>query len=233
MSAQCGGIDGGSLGKPFRAEFHCHDVRTLTDGTQIKDEHSGVEARDSRGRTYVEQTFNQNSPVSVVVSDSTAGTTTAWFIAPKNETGSRQEPNQNVSFQKIAKVWHFPSAAAQPPISAAEMKQEVQNAMCPARQGDGLTCEDLGTRTFAGVVAYGMLQHQTVPTGQFGNDRPFVITYERWYSPEMRLLLAETTNDPRNGEHTMEVENIEWGEPPAGLFEIPAGYTVREQPGDQ
>jgi hypothetical protein len=55
------------------------------------------------------------------------------------------------------------------------------------------------------------------------------VTYERWYSPQLGMMLEGTTNDPRDGEHTLVVDSIDQSEPPASLFEVPQGYTVREQ----
>jgi hypothetical protein len=231
LSAQCGGIDGGTPGKPFQAEFHCRDVQTLLDGTQIVEERFGLEARDAQGRGYVEQPFGPNSPVSIYVSDSAQGTTTAWFIAPKAGKDG-QEPNTSVLLHKTAKLWHFPPVATQP-TTADQAKADVLAAMCPVQQRNELTCEDLGTRTISGIVGYGTREHRTVPAGEYGNDRSFVITYERWYSPEMKLLLSATTNDPRTGEHTAVLENIDRTEPPASLFEVPEGYTLVEQARDQ
>ena len=231
LSAQCGGIESGTPGKPFQAEFHCRDVQTLLDGTQIVEERSGVEARDTRGRAYMEQPVGPNSPVSVFVSDSVQGTTIAWFIAPKAGKDG-QELSTSVLVHKTAKLWHFPPAATQP-TTADQAKADVLAAMCPPQQRDELTCEDLGTRTISGLVAYGTRERRTVPVGEYGNDRSFVISYERWYSPEMKLLLSATTNDPRTGEHTMVLENIDRTEPPASLFEVPEGYTVVEQPRDE
>lgn len=224
LTAQCGSVDGGTAGKPFRAEYHCRDTQTLQNGTQIVKEHSGVEARDGQGRTYVEWSSGPNSPVSIFVSDSPHGATTTWQVSAKNETGGAQIP-----VLKVVQLLRSTQVVARPQ-TVTEVHAYLESMMCPKQQREDLICEDLGTKNIAGVVAYGTMEHRTVPVGESGNDAPFVITYERWYSPELHLMLAGTTNDPRNGEHTMTLENIDQSEPPASMFEPPEGYTVQEQP---
>jgi hypothetical protein len=224
LAAQCGSVDGGTAGKPFRAEFHCRDTQTLANGAQVVRENSGVVARDGEGRTYVKTSpHGLNMPVSVYVHDWAKGTTTAWQEPKEGDSGKQDSVRMTATLLRGVPVIARPQ-------TAAEEKALLESTMCPKQPQENLTCEDLGTRTIAGVVAHGTMQQRTVPVGESGNNAPFVVTYERWYSPELRVMVEGTTNDPRDGEHTMVVDSIDQSEPPASLFEVPQGYTVHEQP---
>jgi len=73
--------------------------------------------------------------------------------------------------------------------------------------------EGLGTKQIEGVTANGRRTTLTIPAGQIGNDRPIAIVDERWESPELRLLLLSTHNDPRTGEVEFRLMNLRRGEP--------------------
>jgi hypothetical protein len=76
------------------------------------------------------------------------------------------------------------------------------------------------------VAADGSRTTQTIPVGQIGNDRPIVITDEAWESPELRVTVYSKHHDPRTGDVEYRLRNISRNEPPATLFQVPAGYNV-------
>jgi hypothetical protein len=88
--------------------------------------------------------------------------------------------------------------------------------------------EDLGTDSIDSVPVRHYRETQTIPAGEMGNDRDLVITSEFWYSGTLRLNLKATRNDPRYGEETLTLTEIETGEPSASLFEVPADYTITD-----
>jgi len=90
--------------------------------------------------------------------------------------------------------------------------------------------EQLGKQTIEGVEAEGTRTTVTIPAGEIGNERPIEIVSERWYSPELQLVVMSRTSDPRMGETTYKLTNINRTEPAKSLFEVPAGYTVKEGP---
>jgi hypothetical protein len=51
---------------------------------------------------------------------------------------------------------------------------------------------------------------------------------ERWYSAELQLVVMTRHSDPRSGETTYRLTNINRAEPDKTLFEVPAGYTIKE-----
>jgi hypothetical protein len=88
--------------------------------------------------------------------------------------------------------------------------------------------EDLGEQLIEGVKAQGTRSTVTIPAGEIGNDRPIEIVSERWYSPELQTVIMTKHNDPRTGETTYKLTNINRSEPAKTLFEVPADYTVKE-----
>ena len=88
---------------------------------------------------------------------------------------------------------------------------------------------DLGTQNIEGVAAQGTRVTRTIPAGTIGNDLPIVITTETWYSPELKVLVMSKTNDPRMGETTYKLTDIQRAEPAASLFQVPDDYTVSKR----
>ena len=90
--------------------------------------------------------------------------------------------------------------------------------------------ENLGKQSIEGVEAEGTRTTITIPAGEIGNDRAIQIVSERWYSPELQLVVMTRHSDPRFGETTYKLTNINRMEPAKSLFEVPSGYTVKEGP---
>ena len=90
--------------------------------------------------------------------------------------------------------------------------------------------EKLGTQVIEGVSADGIRTTFTIAAGEIGNERPLEIVSERWYSPELRTVVMSRHSDPRFGETVFRLTNINRSEPDRLLFEVPADYTVREEP---
>ncbi len=88
--------------------------------------------------------------------------------------------------------------------------------------------ESLGKQVFEGVEAEGTRSTFTIPAGEIGNERPIEVVNERWYSPELQMVVMSRHTDPRFGETIYRLTNISRDEPGKSLFEVPAGYTVKE-----
>jgi hypothetical protein len=87
--------------------------------------------------------------------------------------------------------------------------------------------ESLGTQMIDGVVAEGTRITHTIPAGQIGNDKALQVVSERWYSPDLQIVLKSTRTDPRFGTTTYTVTSLQRTEPAAPLFTVPADYTVQ------
>ncbi|MGI8996871.1 MAG: hypothetical protein ACR2GW_09405, partial [Pyrinomonadaceae bacterium] len=96
----------------------------------------------------------------------------------------------------------------------------------PAAQSQAVK-ETLGKQSIEGVEAEGTRTTLTIPAGAIGNERPINIVSERWYSPELQLVLMSKHSDPRFGETTYRLTNINRSEPARTLFEVPGDYTLK------
>jgi hypothetical protein len=90
--------------------------------------------------------------------------------------------------------------------------------------------EELGTQNIEGVDAEGTRTITTIPAGAIGNERPIEITYEKWYSRDLQLVVMSKHNDPRFGEQTYRLTNIVRSEPDPSLFTLPNGYKLITEP---
>ena len=90
--------------------------------------------------------------------------------------------------------------------------------------------EELGVQNIEGVDAEGTRTITTIPAGAIGNERPIEITYEKWYSRELQLVVMSKHNDPRFGEQTYRLTNIVRAEPDPSLFTPPQGYKLITEP---
>ena len=89
--------------------------------------------------------------------------------------------------------------------------------------------EKLGGKTIAGVYAEGTRLTVTYPVGFFGNDKPIITFHETWMSSDLKLVLLIVDDDPPTGTRIAEVTNLDRGEPNPALFQVPEGYTIRDQ----
>jgi hypothetical protein len=98
--------------------------------------------------------------------------------------------------------------------------------------GEGeVNTESLGKQTIEGVEAEGQRITVTIQAGKIGNERPIVTVNERWYSPDLQTVVLSKNSDPRIGETTYKLVNIDRNEPDPSLFQVPTDYTVEEGPG--
>jgi len=70
-------------------------------------------------------------------------------------------------------------------------------------------------KTINGVSAQGTRITRTIPAGEIGNQKPIVITIEKWYSPDLQETVMTKRNDPRMGETVFQLTNIQRAEPAA------------------
>jgi len=95
---------------------------------------------------------------------------------------------------------------------------------------DNVKTESLGKQMIEGVEAEGTRTTITIPAGQIGNERPIETVSESWYSSQLKALVLSKQNDPRMGETTYRLANIQLVEPLPSMFEAPADYTIQEGP---
>jgi hypothetical protein len=202
---------------PFSAEFISTTVRTLSDGTHITNEQKRFEARDSQGRTrnetylpdYVAKERKQppGQPMFITIMDPVSGK--HIHLNPQ---------------QKTATVISFPAILPPHPPQRVVASQPVQPGPRP-----NVSREKLGGKTIDGIYAEGTRTTTVYPAGTQGNDRDITVVSERWISPELAVEVLVKTSDPRSGESTTEVQNLNRAEPDPALFEVPADYKIQSQ----
>lgn len=89
--------------------------------------------------------------------------------------------------------------------------------------------ESLGKQSIEGVEAEGTRTTITLQPGAIGNERAINIVSERWYSPELQTVVMTRHSDPRFGENSFRLTNINRSEPARTLFEVPADYTLKAE----
>ena len=98
----------------------------------------------------------------------------------------------------------------------------------PGGRGPALNTvtEDLPPQNMEGVYATGKRTTRTIPAGQIGNEKDIVVVEEVWYSPDLQMNVMTKHSDPRTGENTYRLTNINRAEPDPSLFQVPPDYTV-------
>jgi hypothetical protein len=123
--------------------------------------------------------------------------------------------------KKVAHVMGTPSRGKKGPgAPGSEPSDEPVNP--------NVTKESLGAQTVNGVSAQGTRFTRTIPAGKIGNDKPITVTREIWYSSDLQMVVQSKHSDPRFGETTYSLTNIQRNEPPASLFTVPSDYSVKQ-----
>jgi hypothetical protein len=239
-------------GAPYAAESVNESTQVLADGTRITNKSTTKTWRDSEGRTRMESSF---TPVGswvpsgelgsmISISDPVAGEhitlNTREKTAIRTKLPARaaagagpawvQQGGKEVNVQIRKELPAGAGAAA--PGGNVMFFSEVPDAM-PIRvpfPGGDVKAEQLGKQTIEGVQCDGVRETMTIPAGTMGNDRPILITTERWSSPELGIEVLRKHNDPRTGEMVYRVTMLHRGEQPRSLFEVPADYKTQEAP---
>ena len=193
-------------GAPYSAQFVTESTQTLGDGTRISRKSNGAVYRSAEGRTRRETTLAAVGPVAVE-----GEPVQMVFI---NDPVARQHYALDVT-RRTARKLPLPDRPPAPPGPGPEGADDVKT-------------ESLGRRTIEGVEAEGTRTVINIPAGRVGNDRPLEIVSERWYSPELQVVVLSSHKDPFTGENVYRLTNITRAEPAASLFEVPADFKVVE-----
>ncbi len=203
-------------GAPYSATVTNSAVQTLQDGNTIQHTTTGSVARDIQGRTYEQVTFSgdrfgQNGPTTLVfINDPVAGY--AYTLNASTKVASRH-------------ALRAPGADSRP-----------SGAHPHGPRGEGgpdaanVVTSDLGTQVISGVTATGKSFTHTVPAGSMGNAQAIVSTSETWTSTELQIPVLAKRTDPRFGQSTYSLTNIQRTEPVASLFQVPSDYTIKDAP---
>jgi len=211
-------------GAPYSATAEAETIRTLADGNRIRNKTTTLVYRDGEGRTRREVVGKaQGAATEVFISDPASGANysldTQRRVAVKSQV--------NLQARELDKM----------KLAAVEMKRQTQESGRVVRaEGAGIVrkkrqpnTESLGQQMIEGVLCEGSRATSTIPADEVGNELPITIVNEQWYSPELQVFVLTKQSDPRTGETIYRLTNINRGEPDRALFEVPAGYTLRDE----
>jgi len=226
-------------GRPFSATATTQATQTFLDGTHVRQTTTTVQYRDAEGRTRIETnepgTLSSGPVKSIAIRDPVAGVT--YRLDPAKKTAVKLE------------MAGPPVGSASPPAaggraargggrgdsasgSTSEAIQQLQQLLRlpqlaeAAKNDQNNIVEDLGTTTVNGVPARGTRITTVVPVGAIGNDKEFHSVTERWFSPDLNLLIKSVSTDPRFGTTTYELTNVSRQLPDPSLFQPPADYNI-------
>jgi hypothetical protein len=219
----------GIANKPYSATVKTTVVQKLVDGTTITRVTTTKEARDSAGRTMRQTSLYvpNGAPaiVSTVVVDPGRHTMTQWISQSKQATVFHMpEPKSLPAHLSTAT-----SAGAGGSSSSVPADGQPGNATAAVPRIRNRQRQQLGGKTIAGVYAEGTRITMTIPEGAEGNDRPMTTVNETWRSPDLNINLLTVNEDPRSGTRTNEVTEPDRAEPDPSDFQVPEGYTLKEQ----
>jgi hypothetical protein len=86
--------------------------------------------------------------------------------------------------------------------------------------------EDLGPSVLGGIDVHGYRATMTLSEKASATEHAVMIVDEYWYSEELHINMLSKHNDPRTGEITVSVTQLNRADPPAELFEVPPGYKL-------
>lgn len=197
----------------FSARVELQTTQTLADGTTVTRRTFNIIARDFRGRTHNEMRDWISS-----ADGSDAKLTYSIIYDPETRTRTLLYPAMRLARQIVFRPPAVPVSHPNPPIS---------NPLAPTIQK-----QDLGTNFRDGLQLTGFLETRTYPPGSIGNDRPFAITNEYWYSPDLHVNILVKRTDPRFGTQNLQLTDLRREEPDASLFEVPADYKLVNENGN-
>jgi hypothetical protein len=239
-----------TTGRPYSAEATTEFVQVLGDGNKIARRSTVRIYRDGEGRTRREELASDGTVKSISIYDPVAHV--SYVLDPTTRTARRSPIRMVYPSKAVAdKVGAEREAAARvagkievapeplPAQAAGEDMRKRQTELVVRAAGAGAlqpamrvqrdaSEESLGQKVIDGVLADGKRVTTVLPAGAIGNQQAITVSSEQWFSPDLEILLTTRHTDPRTGETSYTLSNITRGEPAAGLFDVPADYTVQE-----
>lgn len=215
-----GDLHGGKVvkGAPFSAHATTDTTHTLQDGTVVHRTESSAIYRDSQGRSRREMTLSGFGPL-----QATGKTRNVITIGdPVAGVHSMLDPDKKIAHQMKMHVRNST------PEGDTAFQARMQARMQKEEASGNVKNESLGTQNIEGVNAQGTRITRTIPAGQIGNDRPIQVVFERWYSPDLQVVVKSTRTDPRFGTTTYALSGIQRTEPAASLFTVPSDFTIEQ-----
>ncbi|MGH9616259.1 MAG: hypothetical protein ACRD28_05900 [Acidobacteriaceae bacterium] len=214
--------------QPYEAQAITEINQTLADGSHITQTARAMIARDSDGRTVRTQTLSKGTTVTTIFDpiakthiDYTSDTKIAHVMTLPTTFSSGATGGVDTALS---------GATVSGPTGGAVNVFFVQAHRLPSQvtKISNTTTESLGTKTIDGIEVVGTRSTSTIPAGTIGNDKDLTITREAWHSQELKLDVLNIQDDPRFGQSTYSLTNIQCSEPEAALFQVPPDYKIEK-----
>lgn len=215
-------------GAPYTADIVTDVVQTLADGNRIEHHNTSSVARDGQGRVRREQ---QLAAIGPLVPQAAGRIVT--IMNPVDGVHYSLDPVRKVAMRlpmPNGKVAQGGVARTQIVVGRGAVATTDIDTVVTRRGPDAGRTESLGTSVIDGVQAEGTRTIVTIPAGTIGNQAPIEMISERWFAPDLGVVVMSRRTDPRFGETTYRLQNIARGEPSPELFEVPADYTIEAMP---
>lgn len=218
-----GPLGGGRVvtGAPYSGTEVLTIQEKFADGNSVNTTTRTGLARDSQGRTRVEQTITPPASAGkapytrVTISDPVAGV--------------RYDADSSTMTAVQSRVPRPPpgsgSSSARPAFSSTRTATTLPSTTTRSN-GATVTVSSLGQSMINGVLADGTQTVEVIPAGAIGNAQAITVTRTSWISTNLHIPVQIKTSDPRSGTSDMELTNISTGEPAAAMFAVPAGHTI-------
>lgn len=222
-------------GAPYSAEAVTEVTQTLADGNRIQRRTTAKVARDSQGRVRREQQamalggiVAEAATAIVTITDPVDGT----FITLDLERKTAMKSPRGMFDMAVDRMEFAGKRVGGAAMASGEMIMSGRVAGKPyaaaTETSMAVDTQSLGTQTIEGVRAEGSRTTTTIPAGAIGNELPIEMVAERWFSPELQVVVMTRRSDPRFGETVYRLSSIVRAEPAASLFQVPADFQVEE-----
>lgn len=221
-------------GVPFCATVTTEHTQSFADGNRIHTTDNSTLCRDSEGRTRRDAGLNllgaapEKAPARLVtIVDPVAGV--RYILDPNNKIAHKmtlQGPG-SAGLPDLPKGEHMMILRSSGGGEAGSFAtgDVFYKKAGPDHEAAPAT-ENLGDQTINGIHATGTRMTHTIPAGKMGNDKPIVVTSERWFSPDLKATVMTKHSDPWAGELKTEFSSVNNSEPDPSLFTVPSDYKV-------
>lgn len=185
--------------------------------------------RDSIGRVRVEQMFansvRRHGPPRIIVSPDPHAR--AVYVLDSATSRANKVP-RGYALQTVGGAHWVVLPISSACFIAFSRPQRINNFLDREGWGSNVLAikeELLGERSIGGVQVTGVRFTATVPVAAaYGSGHLIPVTYEQWRSPELKLEMSSRSEDADAGVVETRMNIISRDDPPALLFELPAGY---------
>jgi hypothetical protein len=141
---------------------------------------------------------------------------------PAQHTITTLDPQQKTAF--VSGNYKGSNAAGILPPGSAVAVPPVGTATSPTNA----KTEELGSKVIEGLTVTGVRTMSLNSWAVGGDAKTFTSTTEVWTSPELGIVVLSETTDSMGTHQVTKLVDLARTEPAAALFQVPSGYTVRD-----